>query len=373
MLKRLSAVILSAALLLSLCGCGSLFEKEVVDIQDYEPPVQEKTTETEKVMVRNFTALKKAITDMVYSGVAGGSLAFDANYDGDAVKDIEEACWQLRTQNALCAYCVVNISYEISKIVTYYEASITIDYADSALPVPEIIQLPYAIGVEDILKEAMENNRTRVVLFINASTYSRDKMAQLVTDVYRSNPVCSVREPKTDVYLYSGSSMQRLYEINLDYGMTEDELIRCKSQLKNLDVRSNTGAFHMDQAHEALAAYTYLAENCELSGNHNDNSAYAALIQGSADSEGVALAFVEMCHQLGIECRIVYGQLYWQDHCWNIVQIDGEYYHVDVSAAMTGELGQGFLLRDEDMWNSYRWDISSYPVCGGVLTYYDLA
>ena len=93
MLKRLTAAILSTALLLSLCGCGSMFEKEVVDINDYEPPAQEKVSEAEKVTVRNFTALKKAITDMVYSGAEGGSLAFDPNYDGDAVKDIEEACW----------------------------------------------------------------------------------------------------------------------------------------------------------------------------------------------------------------------------------------------------------------------------------------
>ena len=64
MLKRLTAAMLSAALLLSLCGCGSMFEKEVVDIQDYEPPVQEKVSESEKVTVRNFTALKKAITDI---------------------------------------------------------------------------------------------------------------------------------------------------------------------------------------------------------------------------------------------------------------------------------------------------------------------
>ena len=129
----------------------------------------------------------------------------------------------------------------------------------------------------------------------------------------------------------------------------------------------------MDQAHEALAVYRYLAENCVLSGDSNENSAYSALIRGRADSEGVALAYVEMCHQLGIACRIVYGQLHWQDHCWNIVEVDGEYYHVDVSAAIGGEPGQGFFLRDEDMWNSYRWDTSSYPACSGVLTYYDLA
>lgn len=372
MFKRFAAMMLSAALAFSLCGCSSMFDKEYTEVKNYTPPVPEKTADTEKVTVRNFTALKKAIIDMVYQGESGGSLAFDPNYDGDAMKDIEEACWQVRTQNALCAYCVVNISYEISKIVSYYEAGITIDYAASAVPVSEIIQLPYAIGVEDILKEAMDNNRSRIVIFINASSYSRDKMEKMVTDVYRSNPVCSVREPETDVSLYSGASMQRLYEITLDYGLPEDELIRRKSQLKNLDVRSNTDAFNMDDAHEALAACGYLAENCELVDDAYENTAYSALIKNSANSEGIALAYVEMCHQLGIDCRIVYGQLAWQDHCWNIIQIDGEYYHVDVSACISYGIEQGFLRSDESMWMNYRWDTASYPSCTGALSYIDL-
>ena len=123
---------------------------------------------------------------------------------------------------------------------------------------------------------------------------------------------------------------------------------------------------------EALAACIYLAENCVLSADGNENTAYSALIMGSADSEGLALAFVEMCHQLGVGCQIVYGQLSWRDHCWNIVQINGEYYHVDVSACISAGMEQGFLRSDESMWNSYRWDISSYPACNGPLTFWDL-
>lgn len=373
MRKRFTAAILSAALAFSLAGCGSIFDKEYVSVENYIPPAQEKTAETEKVTVRNFSALKKAILEMVYQGDGVGSLSFDPNYDGDPLKDIEEACWQVRTQDALCAYCVVNISYEISKIVTYYEASIEVDYAASASPVSQIIRLPYAFSVEEILKDAMDNNQNRVVILINASSYSRDKMEKLVTDVYRSNPVCSVCEPKTDVFMYSGSSMQRLYEINLDYGLPEDELIRRKSQLKNLDVRSNTGAYNMDTAQEALAICSYLAENCELVEDAGENTAYAALIKNSANSEGIALAYVEMCHQLGIDCQIVYGQLSWQDHCWNIVCIDGEYYHVDVSACINYGIEQGFLRNDESMWNLYRWDTASYPACNGTLTYFALS
>ena len=37
---------------------------------------------------------------------------------------------------------------------------------------------------------------------------------------------------------------------------------------------------------------------------------------------------------LGVDCRIVYGQEDWTEHCWNIVRIDGSYYHVDISAAI---------------------------------------
>ena len=61
------------------------------------------------------------------------------------------------------------------------------------------------------------------------------------------------------------------------------------------------------------------------------------------------------------------------DHCWNIVKIDGDYYHVDVSRCYDGDFADGFLLDDESMWNDYRWNISNYPACTGKLKYGDIA
>lgn len=372
MKRRLTAILLTAALAFSLCGCGSVFDKEYWAVSDYVPPTQEKSDDTERITVRNFLSLKKSILDMVYMGATEGNIAFDPNYDGDALEDIEEACWQVRTQNALCAYCVVDITHETSKIVSYYETKIKISYAASAAPVSEIVQLPYVIGVEDILKNAMDNNQRRVVIFVNASSYSAARMANVVGEVYRTYPLCSAVEPKTDIYMYSGSALQRLYEINLDYGLSENELIRRKSQLKNLDVRNSVGATGMDDLYSAFAASAYLAEKCELSDQSLDNTVYSALIKNSANSEGLALAYVELCRQLGIECRIVCGQYAWKDHCWNIINIDGEYYHVDVSACIRSGMEYGFLRNDESMWTNYRWDTASYPSCTGNLTFYDI-
>lgn len=371
-MKRHAAILLLLCLTLFLCGCGSAFEKEYVSVTDYLPPPEAERESAERYTVHNMTELKKALIGMVYEGATDGSIAFDAGYAGDAAADMENACWQVRTQDSLCAYCVRNISFEMEKIVNYFESAVKIDYTSYAAELSSIIQLPYAVGLEDILTAAMEENRTRVTILISASSYSVDSMKALALDIYRNNPTLCVREPQLTVFMYSGSGRQRLYEINFHYGLAEDELIRCKSQMKNLDVASNLGADDLDDVHCALAACRYLTENCAYSETY-DGSCYDALIQRKSNSEGLALAFVEMCHQMGIECRIVFGQMGGQDHCWNIVKLDGSNYHVDVSRCYDDHFAEGFLLDDERMWNDYRWNISTYPSCTGELNYASIA
>lgn len=370
-MKKLLYTLSLALLCLLLAGCGSLFEKEYVSVTDYVPPVQAESSAGERVKVRNMEELKKAIIRMVYEGVPGGSIIFDPNYAGSATEDMEDACWQVRTQDALCAYCVRDLSYELEKIVNYYDSTISIDYTSYATEISNIIRLPYSVGLQDILSTAMEENRPRVTILIDTSSTTTENVRSIALDLYRKNPTLCVREPQLSVYMYSGAGRQRLYEINFRYGMAEDELIRCKSQLKNLDVVSNLGAELLDDPHRALAACRYLTENCSLSENA-PGSCFDALIQGESSSEGLALAYVELCHQLGIECRIVYGQYGGVVHCWNIIRLDGSWYHVDVSRCYDGRFADGFLLNDESMWNDYRWTISSYPACAGTLRYADL-
>ncbi len=371
-MKKQLLLFLGLLLLLPLlCGCTSPFEKEYVSVTEYVPPVQNEGDGGERVTVRNMAELKRALIDMVYAGSTGGSIAFDPNYDGNAQEDMESACWQVRTQDSLCAYCVRDLSYEMEKIVNYYESTVNIDYTSYAAELSSIIQLPYAVGVEDYLSTAMSENRTRLTILIRASSYSAEKIKSLALEIYRSHPTICVREPQITVHMYSGSARQRLYDISFAYGMADDELIRCKSQLVNLDVMSNLDAYGLDEPHRALAAYSFLSQNC-IWNEHAKGSCYDALINGETNSEGLALAYVEMCHQLDLDCRIVYGQIGGKDHCWNIVRLAGDYYHVDVSACCGGKLGDGFLKNDEQMWNDYRWSISNYPACSGGLSYAQL-
>lgn len=93
----------------------------------------------------------------------------------------------------------------------------------------------------------------------------------------------------------------------------------------------------MSEYEIAKELHDYLALNCAYDAyweyNNapaivtNAHTAYGALIEGAAVCEGYALAYMAMLRYNGIECIYVSGGT----HGWNIVKIDGEWYHVDVT------------------------------------------
>lgn len=368
MSKRIVSLLLAALLSLSLCGCGSLFDKEYVVESDYAPPAPEPGTIV-KITVRNIAELKSVLLDLVGEGETESVIVFDTAYEGDVLEDMSSACWQVRTQDALCAYCVNNISYELNKIVTYYEARITISYSEAMDEADSIVRLSYSTGVEDLIRGAMEEGRSRLVVLIDRSRYSAENMESLAAQVYREYPTSAPREPRVTVNMLSGSGTQRLYEINFSYGMSAAELETRRAELLALQPFAELDTEPMDEAERALAACRYLSEHCAYAESGTENSVYDALIGGQSGSEGMALAYVELCRQLELSCMIVYGQRNWENYCWNIVKIGEDYYHVDTAVCAAEGLPAGFLLRDETLWGSYRWDMSAYPRCTGDLSF----
>ena len=142
-MKRLAVLALCGALLLGLCGCGSMFGKEYVVVSDYVPAVPDSSSTEGRITVTELDGLRQALLLLVYDGAKESSIIFDADYEGEINEDMASACWQIRTQDALCAYCVENISYDLTKIVSYYEAHITIRYSDAVCAPTEVLRRPY--------------------------------------------------------------------------------------------------------------------------------------------------------------------------------------------------------------------------------------
>ena len=74
---------------------------------------------------------------------------------------------------------------------------------------------------------------------------------------------------------------------------------------------------------------TSVSESTDAS--HPAFSAYGALVNKSAVCEGYSRAMQLMLNSIGIDCSLVIGVSGGGPHMWNIVKIDGEWYHLDAT------------------------------------------
>lgn len=77
--------------------------------------------------------------------------------------------------------------------------------------------------------------------------------------------------------------------------------------------------------HDRLAAHICYEET------EHCHDIYGALAEGKAVCDGYSRAFQYLLGCLGIESYVVYGEEKGGGHAWNLVRIDGEYYHTDLT------------------------------------------
>ena len=78
--------------------------------------------------------------------------------------------------------------------------------------------------------------------------------------------------------------------------------------------------------------HDYLVQNVQYQRNGVDQSAYSAIVSRQTVCAGFARAFKYFMDQLGIPTYVVSGQLEGGEHSWNLVNLDGRWYNVDVTS-----------------------------------------
>lgn len=101
---------------------------------------------------------------------------------------------------------------------------------------------------------------------------------------------------------------------------------------------------------------------------------YGVLIKGVAVCQGYAQATALLLNMAGVKTIVVTGSAFngyvSGGHAWNIVQINGRYYHLDTTwddpVTPTGKdllRYDYFNLSDSEMARDHSWDRDKYPVC----------
>jgi len=367
MAKRLCSALLTLCLLLSLAGCASIFDGPYYVVTDY---VDEAAAGGDEVgSIRNYSGLRRAVNALVVRHEDQGQLKFQ-NYSGSISDDLAQVCWEIKSNTALGAYSVDYMSYDLSRIVSYYEADLFITYKRTREQVDAIVSVENSLSVNRALQPCMAAMEPMLTLSLSTAMLDADGIRENVAQLYYGNPLLCVILPAVTVAIYQDTGMQKIFELSFDYGgMDADALAERKAQLMETaaDWAYEAGS---PSAQDAVLAYgARLAERCVydpeiVSGYGGDPlgaTAYGALVGGAADSEGFAMAFSALCVAAAIDCTVVSGRRNNEEHFWNIVTLGDNSYHVDCS--VWAEDSGVHLKSDADMSGDYWWDVSKYPSC----------
>ncbi|NHM13527.1 transglutaminase domain-containing protein [Xiamenia xianingshaonis] len=140
----------------------------------------------------------------------------------------------------------------------------------------------------------------------------------------------------------------------------------------------------LSPAAQQKAAHDYIAQHVAYDphGPQNGQTAYNALVEGKSVCAGYARAFQLVMIELGIPCSYVSGEAQgqqqfeegaWTPHAWNIVEMDGHIYNVDVTwddsplFEQEAVLYTDFNMTDDDFAaNHQRGEESAFlPACDG--------
>lgn len=348
--KAILALLLVGVLLLT--GCDSMLEqRHLLSLEPYEPVSTSAGNSSQRV--ENYQELYKAILSMVSAGDEHAVLNLYNYTAQDLEDDLTRACLEVVQEDPLGAYMVDYIKHDYSLIVSYYEVNVNISYRHTVEEMDAIVFVTGSSAIRRELRKTLADFSGKAVLRISYFAEDENYIRELVQHAYYNTPAAALGMPEVSVSLYPASGTNRIVEIDLTYSGTQEALRRSSKELKE------TAQAIALQADSAQALFDTVSLSLQTEEHTGRNTAYDALINHVADSEGCALAYQLLCDQTSVNSVVVQGTLDGKPRFWNIITEDGsQYRHVDLAAGL-------FSLTDEELLQAggYVWDRQEYPTC----------
>lgn len=361
MKQKLLFGFLFCALFLSSCA---MLDRSY-SVEDNHSLFSSSTGDSSVLDADNYQSLLSAISYFINGREEEGTIRL-SQYQGISQDDVDAACLELTQNDPMGAYAVDYIKYDISEIMTYEEIQLKIVYTKTWEQMSDVSSVTGASAIlgelRDVLSEFQSEKAFRISYF--DSSLTEDDVVAMVEEVYYESPESAFGLPEIEVTFYPEEAVgeQRLVDISLNYVEDKEDLLEKKETLlltcenyvdtiRSADARSNLGIIMA-----TMHAHVTLVEDVPWC-----NSAYGAIVEGVADDEGMALAFALLCAEYGFECQVVEGILEGEEHFWNVVSVDGQWQHVDMSVENPAFSSDARMLGQNYTWTA---DI---PLCEELL------
>lgn len=356
-MKRFGAILLIACMLLS--GCSTWLDGSYYSIKPHEE--KQEDSDSDIVAVSSYSALCRALTGMVHNGTTNGVISVK-NYNQLVVaRDMLYAIEHVKTSDPIGAYAVEEMEFELGTNAGQPAIGVDISYYHDRTELQKIHHLADMDQAVQTIGKALDSCDSGIVLYVE--TFRELDCVQWVEDYSNLHGDRVMEMPQVAVNVYPETGVSRVLELKFTYQNSRESLRSMQEQVEGILNEVVTDAKTKDTEREKYTAVLAALPGELTSTDTSITPAYSLLLHGVGDSKALASVYSAVCNRLELNCITVTGTYQGQPRSWNILQIDGAYFHVDLLRS----LGEGEIrtMTDSQM-TGYVWDYSAYPVCSGV-------
>ena len=292
-MKRILAVVLIAVMLLAGCQVPDFTSSQVSENVSSEIVTSQTETSSSSTSSPDITVVTPPTnigTENVISGeeLPTSALPLTTNtWCYDQITEEQQRIYKILFSAAnRMTYGWIDLGY---CDVKNYNADIAVAYRAFTYDYPELFWMPY----EYVVKR--EEKRVSVAFSINEAGMNQGYLVNFSTKKKMQEELDSATE-------------NFLKEVKANAKTPMEQLTFINDKLCN-DIT------YYGTEHENDLVYTV----------------YGALVAGYAVCEGYARSMRYLCKQLGIDCLIVTGISKEEQHMWNLVRFEDEWYHIDAT------------------------------------------
>ncbi len=203
---------------------------------------------------------------------------------------------------------------------------------------------------------------------ITDTTDYSDMLADYFIDTFQEDyPIESMYQRNIQVS-YTMWSGEIVYSCHIDYDKPSSEVRKdiaaTKQKIESINTTLNLSG--LSTVDTVTKINTYLCDNVEYPAKepYDDEAytVYGAVINNEAVCEGYAKTAKTLMDMNHIECRYITGNTTGGPHAWNMVKVNGDWYHLDITWNDSGgDRKAYFLVSDDYMSYSRTWDTTAFP------------
>lgn len=305
----------------------------------------------------SYIQLRQALVDMVKNGTKSGVITVVSFEEETVERYMQTAIEYVTTENAIGAYAVDQIQFELGTNAGLQAVAVNITYAHEKWEILRIQQVDNVEKARPVIYENLDKCNSSVVVQI--SNYEETDFVQLVADYARQNPDTVMELPQVSVRIYPEKGKERVVELAFTYQNSREDLREMQEKVlpiftaSELYVRGTR-----DHREKYVQLYSFLMERYEqYTVQSSITPSYSLLMYGVGDSKAFADVYAAMCDRSAVPCYTVSGTKNGEAWYWNVIVIDDVYYHVDLlRCAQNG----AFRERTHSQMGEYVWDYSLF-------------